>query len=63
MDYQDQLFILLDVAIASILASLIEIERESGDKPAGIRTNSIIGGVSCLIISLVNLLTGFIRIL
>jgi putative Mg2+ transporter-C (MgtC) family protein len=54
MDYQNQLFILLDVTIASVLASLIGFERESEDKPAGIRTNIIIGGVSCLLICLIN---------
>lgn len=60
MDYESQLLIVLDVTIASVLASLIGIERESEDKPAGIRTNIIIGGVSCLIISLTNPLLIFL---
>jgi putative Mg2+ transporter-C (MgtC) family protein len=60
MDYESQLLIFLDVTIASILAALIGIEREVEDKPAGIRTNIIIGGFSCLIISLTNPLLIFL---
>lgn len=60
MDYENQLLIFLDVAIASVLASLIGYERESEDKPAGIRTNIIITGFSCLIISLTNPLLDFL---
>ncbi len=57
---ESQLFILLDVIITSVLTALIGFERESEDKPAGIRTNIIIGGVSCLLISLTNPLLQFL---
>jgi putative Mg2+ transporter-C (MgtC) family protein len=57
---ESQLLILLDVGIASVLTSLIGFERESEDKPAGIRTNIIVGGVSCLIISLTTPLIEFL---
>jgi putative Mg2+ transporter-C (MgtC) family protein len=48
--------------IASFLTALIGLEMESQGKPAGIRTNVIIGGVSCLLISLTNPLLQFLDI-
>ena len=50
--YHTQLMILLDVVIATILCGLIGYERENLKKPAGLRTNMIIGGASCLIASI-----------
>ena len=47
-----ELQILLDVVIASILAGIVGIEREIGQKPAGFRTHMIIGGASALLISM-----------
>ncbi len=47
--YLDQLAILMDVIIATILSGIIGYEREHLNKPAGLRTNMIIGGASCLI--------------
>lgn len=44
--------ILLHVLIATMLCGIIGFERESLDKPAGLRTNMIIGGASCFIASL-----------
>lgn len=44
--------ILLHVLIATVLCGIIGFERESLDKPAGLRTNMIIGGASCFIASL-----------
>lgn len=49
---QDQLFILLNVFIALILAGAIGYEREIANKPAGFRTNMMVGGVACLLFSL-----------
>lgn len=51
-NYQSQLFILLDVAIAVVLGGFVGLEREAGDKPAGLRTNMIIAGAAALLISL-----------
>jgi putative Mg2+ transporter-C (MgtC) family protein len=61
MDYTSQVFIFLDVIITSILTSLVGIEREKEDKPAGIRTNIIVGGASCLLVSLVKPLIDFLN--
>jgi putative Mg2+ transporter-C (MgtC) family protein len=47
-----QLRVLLDVIIASILGGMIGFDREKRDKPAGIRTNMIVCGVACLLVSL-----------
>lgn len=47
-----QIWILFDVVVASFLTGLVGMERESGHKPAGFRTNTIIGGSSALLISL-----------
>lgn len=51
-NYQGQLWILLDVLIASILCGFVGMEREDSEKPAGLRTNMIVGGATCLIVSL-----------
>lgn len=51
MDFT-QLYILLDVAIAMFLSGIVGFEREVSNKPAGFRTNMIVGGASCLLFSL-----------
>ncbi len=48
----DQLRILLDVAIAMVLGSIIGFERERRDKPAGFRTNMVVAGASALFLIL-----------
>jgi putative Mg2+ transporter-C (MgtC) family protein len=57
---EPQLWILLDVLIASILAAFVGLEREEKAKPAGIRTNMIVAGASCLFVSLTPALIQFI---
>lgn len=47
-----QLWILLDVAIAAVLCSVIGGEREKLDKPAGLRTNMIVGSISCFFVAI-----------
>lgn len=47
-----QLIILLHVIIASVLSGLIGFEREKVDKPAGIRTNMLVGGAVALLVTL-----------
>lgn len=58
-----QLFILLDVTIAAMLAGLVGFERERAQKPAGLRTHMIVGSMACLLVSLgsalVDSFTGF----
>ncbi|MCX2745132.1 MgtC/SapB family protein [Mangrovivirga sp. M17] len=57
-----QLFTLLDVLIATILCAAVGYERESAEKPAGLRTNMIVGGAACLIVSLTIPLVDFVQI-
>lgn len=59
--YHEQLWILLDVLIATILCGFVGFEREDVNKPAGLRTNMIVGGASCLIVSLTIPLVDFIE--
>ncbi len=47
-----QLQILLQVTIAIILGGIIGFERERREKPAGFRTNMVVGGASALFIIL-----------
>lgn len=47
-----QLWILLDVAIAAVLCGAIGGEREKLDKPAGLRTNMIVGSISCFFVAI-----------
>ena len=61
MEYMNQLTIFLDVVIATVLTAAIGAERESANKPAGIRTNMIVGGASCLIVAITIPLIDFIN--
>jgi len=47
-----ELNILLHVVIASVLGGLIGLEREKVEKPAGVRTNMLVGGAVALLVSL-----------
>lgn len=59
-NYSDQLWVLLDVVIATVLSGAIGYEREKTRKPAGLRTNMIVGSVSCLFVSISSALIDFI---
>lgn len=48
----EELIILLHVALASFLSGLIGLEREKVEKPAGLRTNMLVGGSVALLVSL-----------
>lgn len=61
MEFKDDLYILLDVLIATVLTAVIGFERESAHKPAGMRTNMIVGGATCLIVALTIPLIDFIN--
>jgi len=58
---ESQLYILLDVVITTGLCAVVGFEREEKSKPAGLRTNMIVGGASCLIVSLVIPLVDFVE--
>ncbi len=58
---QTQLWILVDVVISAILSGVIGIEREKLDKPAGLRTNMIVGSISCFFVSISPGLSNFIQ--
>lgn len=59
MLHTNELHILLNVFIASILTMLVGIEREKARKEAGIRTNMIVGGFTCLTVCLIHPLVEF----
>ena len=42
------------VALAMLLSGLIGLEREMADKPAGLRTHMLVGGVAALLVGLSN---------
>ncbi len=52
MDILQELGLLLNVVIAAVLCGFIGYEREKGNKPAGIRTNMIVGGAVALVVML-----------
>ncbi|HKX31838.1 MAG TPA: MgtC/SapB family protein [Blastocatellia bacterium] len=49
MDWQQQLQIIGEVALAIVLGGLIGLERELADKPAGFRTHMLIAGAAALL--------------
>ncbi|MFD0932655.1 MgtC/SapB family protein [Psychroflexus salinarum] len=51
-DWTGELLILMNVTIAAVLTGFVGLEREAKDKPAGFRTNMIVGSSSALILSL-----------
>ena len=57
----DQFSIIYRVIIAIILSGIVGFEREHLHKPAGLRTNMIIGGAACLIVSIAPILILFIE--
>ncbi|MEO8431724.1 MAG: MgtC/SapB family protein [Acidobacteriota bacterium] len=52
MEWQEQLQILSQVAIAMALAALIGLERELAHKPAGLRTHMLVSGAAALLVAL-----------
>lgn len=48
----EELNILLHVILASFLSGIIGYEREHVDKPAGVRTNMLVGGSVALLVAL-----------
>ncbi|MFW5760002.1 MAG: MgtC/SapB family protein [Cyclobacteriaceae bacterium] len=50
--YIDELTVLLHVIVASVLSGAIGYERGKIDKPAGVRTNMLVGGSVALLIAL-----------
>jgi len=52
-----QLSILMNVIIATALSGIVGYEREKAQKPAGFRTNMIVGGASCLLVNLTYVLS------
>ncbi len=52
LDNAGQAWLLLDVAIAMLLGSVLGIERELADKPAGLRTHMLVAAASALFVGL-----------
>ncbi len=51
-EFSIEMRVMMDVIIASVLCGIIGFEREIGEKPAGMRTNMLVGGAVALLISL-----------
>ncbi len=51
-----ELLIFINTFIAIVLSGIIGYEREVKDKPAGFRTNMIVGGVSALLVGVSQIL-------
>jgi putative Mg2+ transporter-C (MgtC) family protein len=51
-NWDGQLWIVLDVAIASLLGGAIGVERQLAGKPAGIRTLMLVAGAAAFLMSL-----------
>lgn len=47
-----QIQILVSVAIAMLLGALIGLDREAADKPAGLRTHTLVAGAAALLVEL-----------
>mgnify|MGYP006290842599 CR=1 FL=1 len=62
MCWLEQVDILLDVAIAMGLGGLIGLERETADKPAGLRTHMLVAATSALLVGLGNALVNEFRL-
>ncbi len=54
--WQDQIKILLDVAISMLLGGTIGLEREISNKPAGFRTHTLVAGAAALLVCLADVL-------
>lgn len=48
----NQLFTLLYVALAMVLGAIIGFERETAEKPAGLRTHMLVAGTAALLVAL-----------
>ncbi len=48
----NELIIIGHVILSSVLAGVIGVEREISGKPAGLRTNMIVGGAAAMIVSI-----------
>lgn len=51
-NWQQQLQIVVSVAIATVLGGLIGTERELAGRPAGLRTHAILAAAACLLVGL-----------
>lgn len=56
MSWNMQLFALAEIMLAMFLGGLIGFERESANKPAGLRTHMLVAGGAALLIALGNII-------
>ena len=54
MDWEIQLVALGEILLAMLLGGLIGYERETAQKPAGLRTHMLVGGAAALLVALGN---------
>lgn len=62
MSLVDQMWVLLDVAIAAALGGILGLEREIKDKPAGLRTNMLIAGAAALLLSIGRYIANYLEL-
>ncbi|RED96561.1 MgtC/SapB family protein [Marinoscillum furvescens] len=58
----EEFHIIWHVLLASVLTMLVGLEREKANKAAGIRTNMIVGGFTCLTVLLINPMIDFLQL-
>lgn len=58
MDWNTQLQVIVEVALAMLLGGLVGLERELADKPSGLRTHMIVAGAAALLVGLGDALLG-----
>lgn len=51
-NWEQQLQIIVSVAIATVLGAVVGTERELADRPAGLRTHAILAAGACLLVGL-----------
>ena len=52
LNYESELWVLVDVFVAMILGGLVGLERERQQKPAGLRTHMLIAGAANVLVFL-----------
>jgi putative Mg2+ transporter-C (MgtC) family protein len=56
MSWNLQLFVLAEIVLAMFLGGAIGFERESANKPAGLRTHMLVAGGAALLVALGNII-------
>lgn len=52
LDWRNQLEMLLQILLATVLGAAVGFERELAERPAGLRTHALLGAAACLLVVL-----------